>query len=295
MAVVAVAGLATMDFLFAVPAMPDRPEKYRADAVEIVGGGGGANAAVAIARLGGAPRFYTRLGDDAIGDMILADLSGEGLAMGHTHRWPGARSSCSSVLVDQAGERQIVNFRGDGLAPDPSWIDVATPFDAALADTRWPEGALALFAAARARGAPAVLDAEAPVPEDLARAATHVAFSEQGLRDFTGIEAWEPALLSAAARLPGWVAVTLGAEGIAWVTTGAIVRCPAFAVDVVDTLGAGDIWHGGFALALAEGQTEPDAARFANAAAALKCRALGGRKAAPSRAETDAFLKEQIQ
>ena len=79
MAVVAVAGLATMDFLFAVPAMPDRPEKYRADAVEIVGGGGGANAAVAIARLGGAPRFYTRLGDDAIGDMIFADLSGEGL------------------------------------------------------------------------------------------------------------------------------------------------------------------------------------------------------------------------
>ena len=61
----------------------------------------------------------------------------------------------------------------------------------------------------------------------------------------------------------------------------------------VDTLGAGDVWHGAFALRLAEGADELTAIRFASAAAALKCTRPGGRMGAPSRAEVAAFLKER--
>jgi sulfofructose kinase len=67
-------------------------------------------------------------------------------------------------------------------------------------------------------------------------------------------------------------------------------RSPVFAVNAVDTLGAGDIFHGAFALALAEGKTEIAAMRFAAAAAGLKCARLGGSAGAPHRAEVDALL-----
>ena len=67
---------------------------------------------------------------------------------------------------------------------------------------------------------------------------------------------------------------------------------PATAVEVVDTLGAGDVWHGAFTLALAEGRPEVDAVRFANVAAALKCTGFGGRAATPNRVDVEAMLTE---
>jgi sulfofructose kinase len=86
--------------------------------------------------------------------------------------------------------------------------------------------------------------------------------------------------------------VTDGARGV-WHWNGReAVHTPAFAVTVVDTLAAGDVWHGAFALALAEGMPEQPAIRFANAAAALKCTRFGGRSGTPTRAELDLFLKE---
>ena len=293
MAIVAVTGLASLDFVFGLPEMPTCAEKYRAETQVNVSGGGGANAAVAITRLGGDARYVTRLGQDATGDMIMDSLAGEGLDLSGIHRFPDGRSPCSSVLVDGNGERQIVNFRGAGLDPDPRWMNLAQPFDAALADTRWFEGALALMQAAARRGVPAVLDAEAPVQRELARAASHVAFSEQGLRDFTSVSDAESGLKLAAAELGGWVAVTLGGDGVLIAGDDGLQHVPAFPVDVVDTLAAGDVWHGAFALRLGEGADEITATTFANAAAALKCLRLGGRAAAPDRAETEAFMAER--
>ena len=67
---------------------------------------------------------------------------------------------------------------------------------------------------------------------------------------------------------------------------------PGYRVEAVDTLGAGDVWHGAFALKLAEGATETDAIRFASAVAAIKCTRRGGRAGTPTRAETEHFMKE---
>ena len=96
-------------------------------------------------------------------------------------------------------------------------------------------------------------------------------------------------------RLDGWLAVTIGEKGVLVGDKGAVNRVPGFAVEVVDTLAAGDTWHGAFALALGEGRAELEAVRFANGAAALKCRKLGGRAASPSREEVAQFLSERAE
>lgn len=293
MAEVLFCGMAVVDFVFQVDEMPRAAEKYRADDAGIVGGGCAATAAVACARLGGRALMAGRLGDDQIGALIADGLTAEGVDCAWLRRFPGARSSWSSIYVDAAGERQIVNFRGADLPDDADWLDIGAA-GAVLADTRWVAGGLAVLRAARAKGVPGVLDGEAPIDPALAGEASHVAFSLQGLRDFTGETDRDKALRLAAARLPGWVCVTDGAAG-AFIAGDEITHVPAPRVEVVDTLGAGDVWHGAFALRLAEGVAEAEAVRFANAAAALKCTQRGGRDGAPTRAATEELLERMTE
>jgi sulfofructose kinase len=201
----------------------------------------------------------------------------------------GARSAFSSVYVDAAGERQVVSFRGEGLDDSPDLIAQTPDIGVVLADTRWPSGNLAALELARGRGVPGVLDAEAPVDPALLAAASHVAFSRQGL---ASISFGEPVDALAAIDMSAWACVTDGEHGV-FVAGGGYV--PALPVHAVDTLGAGDVWHGAFALRLAEGADEMEAIRFANAAAALKCARPWGREGCPTRAETEAFLKEHAR
>ena len=100
------------------------------------------------------------------------------------------------------------------------------------------------------------------------------------------------ALLEVDSQFSTWVCVTDGANGVYSVNAGQVEHFPAYVVPVKDTLAAGDIWHGAFALSLAEGATESDAIKFASAAAALKCTKLGGREGCPNRPVTEKFLKE---
>ena len=289
---VLVVGIAVVDFVFALDALPRRAAKYRADAAEFVGGGCAANAAVAVARLGGNALLSARLGDDFLGDLILSDLGVEGVDTTLVNRKAGAKSPFSSVYVDQTGERQIVNFRGSGLAEDPDWPEHAPEPDAVLVDSRWPGAAIRALELARARDVPGIVDAEASAEESVLARASHVAFSRDGLLSFAGGKQIEAALRAADERLPGWVAVTDGEGGAFHVGADGLNHTPAFSVEAKDTLGAGDIWHGAFALALAETSDECHAVRFANAAAALKCTEFGGRKGCPDRAALERFLQE---
>jgi len=292
MAEVLVIGVAVVDFVFAVDMLPDRPAKYRAKGAEIVGGGCAANAAVAIARLGGKARLAARLGDDAMGDLIVAGLLAEGVDCSLVQRTSGARSSFSSVYLDAAGERQIMNFRGEGLTEATGWIADASRADAVLADTRWTAGAVTALELARTWGVAGVVDAEAPMDTDLLDRASHVAFSRDGLSAFAGQGDLAASLQQAGERLPGWVCVTDGAAGVYHLSEESVAQVPAPKVEVRDTLAAGDIWHGAFTLALAEGRSEAAAIRFASAAAALKCTKIGGRMGCPDRAAVEHFLKE---
>lgn len=293
MAELFVLGIAVVDFVMRVESLPRQATKYRADAAEVVGGGCATNAAVAIARLGGHAKLAARLGDDALGEVILADLQAMGVSTEHIQRTLGGRSSFSSILVDSRGERQIVNFRGSGLSDDIGWLDRIGPADAVLVDPRWQEAAHRALMMARDWNVPGVLDADPPFDTQLLHAASHVALSREGLHTLTDIEDTAAALEAVASDCPGWICVTDGAHGVFYADKAGIAHIPAFDVPVKDTTAAGDIWHGAFALALAEGRPEAEAIRFANATAALKCMEFGGRAGAPDRPTVDRFFKER--
>ncbi len=290
-------GQAVQDFVFHLETTPQRPVKYQARAFDLVGGGPAATAAVTISRLGGMASLAARVGEDAVGQLIVDELTACGVDCGPVLFARGCRSSASAVITSDDGERLIVNFLDPGLptALPGTAVAAVQSADAVLTDTRWPEAAQELLAVARAQGIPAVLDADIPVPSDPAilRAATHVAFSADGLRQLTGDEDLERALRKAASMTDAWCCVTAGAAGVLVQAAGELLRVPGFEVPVVDTLGAGDVWHGAFAFELARRRHEPEAARFANAAAALKVSAGGGRDGAPDLAAVEALLARE--
>ena len=137
-----------------------------------------------------------------------------------------------------------------------------------------------------------MLDADRPtdLSDDLFRIATHVVFSGECLRATTGLDDLGAALARVAGVTRSFLAVTDGPQDVLWRDGETLRRSPVFAVSAVDTLGAGDVFHGAFTLALAEGRDVAAAMRFAAAAAGLKCSRLGGSTAAPHRAEVEALL-----
>jgi len=285
-----VAGLASIDLIFRVDEMPPRPEKYRANDAVLVGGGGGANAAVAIARLGGAASLVARIAADRIGTLILEDLAAEGVETALLHRSEGGRSSFSSIYIDASGSRQVMNFRGSGLANNVDWIGNDIQADAVLTDNRWPALTAKVLRIARELDVPGVVDGEDPVDIDCLQDATHIAFSTAGLFDLTGERDLPKGLRAARTKLPTRLFVTDGKKGVFFLDGKSVEHIQAPTVDVQDTLAAGDVWHGAFALRLAEGASDLDAATFANAAASLKCAHFGGRTACPVRETVEAFM-----
>ena len=253
-----------------------------------------ANASVAAARLGGIVHYWGRVGDDALGERIVALLEAEGVQTAVVRRIAGARSPCTAVLVDDRGERLVCTYSDPALDADATWLPIAllVDVDVVLADVRWPEGAARALAAARAAGVPAVLDgdvAPAAMLRELCRCCDYAIFSQPGLSLASGAAAVGEGLRRKIAG--GMVGVTLGADGFLWLDAGHEQRARPPRVVVVDTLAAGDVFHAAFALAIGERRAVADAAAFANAAAALKCTRFGGRLGAPVRAEVDALLR----
>jgi sugar/nucleoside kinase (ribokinase family) len=269
-----------------------------------VAGGGAVNAAIAIARLGGVAHYAGPLGDgsgkDPLGDQIIAAVAAEGVDCSGCVRVDGASSPVSAVLVDPEGERTIIHHRASVLSeavparPDPLVADI----DAVLADDHCPRFATPICVAARRRGLPVVLDIEKRVAdaEPLFAAATHRIFSRTGLLISLGLDpaACAADTASALAHMArtgdAFYAVTDGPQPIRWCSGKVCGQVPAFPVEAIDTLAAGDVFHGAFALALLEGGDSVEALRFAAATAAIKCTRFGGGAAAPTREEVDRFL-----
>ena len=285
-----------LDRIMRVAAFPTEATKLYATGYDEIGGGPAATAAVTVQRLGGAARLVARVGDDATGAAVRAELEGEGVDVALLRVLPGARSAASNVTVDDRGERQITHFAGQGLDVDADWVDAATIADAdvVLADMGWRRGAERVLRLAAAAGVATVLDADLSIDaraSELLGLAAHVVFSQAALARMSGDQDPAQGLRWARSRVAGrWVGVTVGPQGYLWLEDETLHAMPADEVDVVDTLGAGDVFHGAYALALAEGRAVADAARFANAAAALKCTRPSGRRGIPSRAEVDAWI-----
>lgn len=300
-------GHASLDLVFEVDALPPaRSGKTLARRHLRRAGGMSLHAATAAARLGASVRMIGRVGDDAAADFLRERLAAEGVEVRGLESVPGASTSCASVIVDAAGERQIVVHRGDALERGPA-LDtrLLAGADVVLTDPRWPDGAAAALAWARDHGVLSVLDADVapqPVLARLVPLAQWVAFSQAGLavwaqredvHEDAEIDATLAALLQQHAR-PAAALVTQGGAGARWIERGrAPARCAALRIEALDTTGAGDVFHAALALALAEGRAADAAVSWACAAAAFKCERGQGAEGAPTRRELAAWLRRR--
>ena len=282
-----------------VEKFPAPGSKVHASDFIVTGGGCAANAAVAVARLNARAAFAGPLGgkNDAVSERILTDLAAEGVDCSGVVRLDGGSASVSLILLDAEGEKAIATRRGVGLnhlLPRDANALVADT-DAVLIDNRFPEFVTEVARAARARGIPLVIDLDlATKPDDpLLALGTHVIASSEALRASTGSDDLGAGLKLLAKHMSGFLAVTDGANGVYWQEGDALRHMPAFGIAAVDTLGAGDVFHAGFTLALVESGDLTFALRFGCAAAALKCTRFGGAAGAPRRAEVDAFLQSR--
>jgi sulfofructose kinase len=292
------AGMAVLDEVFHVREFPAPDTKAEATEFFAVGGGNAANAAVAIARLGARVAFAGPIGgpsgEDAVGDRVMKALGAEGIDCSGCVRLAGARTPISAILLSAQGERTIANYRDkrlDLVTPaDPDRL--VADIDVLLVDNRYPAFVTPICRAARRRGLAVVIDADkATVETDpLFALGSHVIFSGDCLRRTTGIDDLAAALSRMAQFTDAFLAATNGSSPVLWREGEAIRVMPVFEVAAIDTLAAGDVFHGAFTLSFAEGRGIAEAMRFAAAAAGLKCTRFGGATGAPRRREVEALL-----
>jgi sulfofructose kinase len=288
-------GIATLDAVVVVDRLPGSDERVPATDGRLAGGGVAATAAVTLARLGVPVAFLGRVGSDSAGRLIREGLADEGVDV-RGLRLDAPCSPVSAVLVEAStGLRALAPYLGDDvsitLGPDElracaaaDWIHVD---ELGLA-------ALPALEAAGVRTPVSLDDGTGRWPVEFGRLTLYGPTARVLAARFPGstVEASAEACLAAG---PSLVVTTLGADGSTAAerdSRGMVAheRAPAFAVEPVSTLGAGDVFHGALLAALLERRPLADALRFANAVSALSCRALDGRSAIPSRPEVDAWL-----
>jgi sulfofructose kinase len=308
-------GIAVVDVVTHVPGALVPGVKQFAERITTLYGGPATTAAAAAARLGVDTWLVAVVGDDDRGLALRSELDARGVATGGMLVRSGVPTATSLVIVTPDGERTIVNATDPRLraplAPDEAaaMMGRAAEVDAVLVDVRWPAAAALALAAAAQAAVPGVLDldrtdaGEHDRVRGLARAASHVVASRDALDDLLATAGAPPvdassdasveAALDALAELAGggMVAVTLGAAGVAWrdVDGSAGLAAPP-AVTAVETLGAGDVWHGAFAAALARREPVVRAVLVANAAAALRVSRTGGWDALADLTEVGSLL-----
>ena len=294
------AGGAVQDFIMQVDRFPAPGAKKEASAFVNTIGGQSGNAALAVARLGGTARYTGPIGDadDDTANRAIAMLEREGVDCSGAVRVPGGICSVSLIMIDDTGEKLISTRRGHGLRgitpADPA--HAVASVEAVLLDNRYPDFVIPIAKAAAARGIPRVLDIDygEAAADPTMPFCDYVIASAESLRAMTGVADLGAALLALGRGYDGFLAVSDGPAGVYWRDGNAVRHMPAFQVTAVDTLGAGDIFHAGFAVRLVETGDPIQAIRFGSAAAALKCTHFGGADGTPHRAEVDAFLQKPI-
>lgn len=291
-------GHAALDRVYRVASLPAGAGKFRAIEHIESGGGMAANAAAAIAKLGGKVELWSRVGDDDGGRLIRNGLKTAGVDVRWVQTFEDGRSSNAVVIVDGTGERVVIGARDVNMPNGTSWLPLERVAGAALvlADLRWVEAARVVFQRAREAGVPTLLDADLGGRESLNEilALTDYAiFSHAALDEFLPGKDRRQQLDRIMLMGPRHAGVTLGEEGYMWRDPFGGGVADGFEVPVADTTGAGDAFHGAFALMLGEQRSIQECARIANAVAALKCRRLGARAGLPTRSELDAFMSER--
>jgi sulfofructose kinase len=292
-------GMPVRDLTFRVHGVPARGSKEDANHFQEICGGNALNAAIGIVRLGGRAAICGPMGDarETSNRAIFEQMAHEGIDTTHIVHMPGLVTPISAIMIDPSGERTNVTFR------DPELWKVRLPdadtllgdCSAILTEGRCAEFCTDLCTEARRRGIPVIVDVDRAMSlrAGLLTASSHLVFSSESLQETADVPDDGKALKKIAGLTRSFLAGTRGPRGTIWLNEHQeLEETPALPVHAVDTLGAGDVFHGAFVLAITEQQELRQALRFASAAAALKCAGFGGALAAPQRAEVEALLSQ---
>ncbi|PXA04294.1 carbohydrate kinase [Coraliomargarita sinensis] len=278
------AGYACVDINFKAKHHPVPDEKLRAIDMHSCGGGPAANAAVAIARLGGQAGFAGYLGNDAFGEAHLSELRKEGVDCSGISRGESP-TPIACVTIKPDGQRSIVDyFPAQSTAPEDAASLKKQAAKVLLIDGHQPLLSARLLDEARELGIPSLLDAGSVHDGTLMlyNKVDYLITSEKFAREMSKEDDPRLALAALDGAAP-FIACTWGEDGVYWQDDDGQHHMPAFDIEAVDTTGAGDAFHGAFALGLAEGLGVRDNLRRASATAALTCLKNGARSALPNR------------
>lgn len=291
-------GLNSIDLVAVVPRFPAPNSKERLQQFARLPGGQMATAAAVCARLGWRARYIGSFGDDEFGRVGRRHLEAEGVDVSASWDVAGATSQFAVVIVEaDSGERTVLWNRHPGLTMTPDQVsrDAVTSGRLVIVDCHETAAATEAARYARAAGIPTIVDVEKVRPgiHDLLRSIDAIIAAQDFPGALTGYHEPGRALAALAREFDApLVAMTLGEEGSLTWCAGREIRTPGFVVDCVDSTGAGDAFRGGFAAAcllMPEGDVE-DLMAYANAVAALNCRALGARGGMPAAHEVTALL-----
>jgi sulfofructose kinase len=291
-------GLNSIDLVAVVSQYPERNTKQRLQSFSKNAGGQIATALVACRRLGWTARYIGSFGDDEFGELSRESLAREGVDASSARTVSGATNQFAVILVDAStGDRTVLWNRHPALTMRPEEVPQEPVTSGRMLIVDCHETAAATQAArfAREAGIPTMIDVEFVRP-GIAELLGHIdaiIAAEAFPSALTGCPDLGRALEEMAREFSApLVCVTLGSEGSLTRCAGLEIRTPAFPVKCVDSTGAGDVFRGGFAagcLRHPDGDVV-DVLRYANAVAALNCRALGARGGLPSTAEVEALL-----
>ena len=292
-------GCACLDFLGIVPHLPDQDDQvWMSDSTQ-QGGGMVSTALVTLSRLGVSTAFAGKVGNDMAGRAVKEEFDLYGVDSDQLVVERGATTPVSMILVDESTGQRTIMAGGTTVELSPSEVPAGMIADAKYLhlDTTGRQAALAAAEIARSAGVPVVLDADSlSRPQDieeLLQATDYLIASRVFAEALTGLT--DPA--QAAASLAGYgssvTIVTLGEAGSLTLAAGRSFRTPAFPVEVVDTTGAGDVYHGAYLFGLLQEWSLEKTAVFSSAVAALSCTRLGGRTGIPDLRSALDFLRER--
>lgn len=288
-------GLSCIDHVWQVESFPPTNSRTRATAYRSQGGGPAATAAVTAARLGAHAELWAIHGDDANGRAAAAELEAFGVTCTGLRTPEGAETVVSGILVAPDGERYIFPYYPANLRDSAEGLELSRvkDFGCILTDARHPVMSEAVLKEASGHGVPTVGDFSNTRDWHLTRYVDYLIASEECAAEVLGRNEPEAALAALRQFDSQLVGITLGEHGFIFEHQGDVRHIPALAVDVVDTTGAGDVFHGAYAYAVARGWDVGRCGLFASVTAALKCTALGGRAGIPTAIEVEHLLEER--
>jgi len=276
-------GLSCLDHSWQIESFPPIYSRTKATQYQSQGGGPAANAAVSASILGAKVSLWAIHGDDHNGKLAQEELEHFGVDCSNIKSVASAKTTVSGILIQENGERQIFPYKDETLKlaihDNAEHLDLnkVKTFDCVMTDSRHPNMNETVLKKARAEQIPVVADFGNLDNWHLASYADYLIASEECATQLLGKKDPEQALELLRQTKEQFVGITLGEEGFLYSVQDELKHIPAFSVDVMDTTGAGDVFHGAFAFGIAKAWDVHYCALFANVTAALSCKALGGR------------------